>query len=414
MPILMMGRSFYEGRAALFQNGTMRNVKWSAAGSDASSEIREKLQTFPVRSHDQAKTSCPPHPAMNDIDQPSAAAQRPHRPSGDNTLPTHDKRPSIWARLRALLSARSSSLRAEIQEALEAPEQTEEDGFSASERTILQNVLKLGDMRVEDVMVPRADIEAVDAQVMVGQVIARFREAGHSRMPVFEESLDNVVGMIHIKDVLDRVTEAAKPAAGNGNGSGAATSPVKFVTPALKQKIGKLDLVRKVLFVPPSMPVTDLLASMQATHIHMAVVVDEYGGTDGLATIEDLLEAVVGDIEDEHDEDDSAALKTIDEDTFLADARVELTELIETIGSDFDPGAYAEDVDTLGGLIFALAGRVPVRGEVVSKLKGFEFEITRADPRRVRQVRITRKKRKQRLLIAGPKTEAAPEQRVAQ
>lgn len=304
------------------------------------------------------------------------------------------------------MSVRSSSLRAEIQEALEAPEQTEEDGFSASERAILQNVLKLGDMRVEDVMVPRADIEAVDAQVMVGQVIARFREAGHSRMPVFEESLDNVVGMIHIKDVLGRVTEAAKPAAnGNGNGSSAATSPVKFVTPALKQKIGKLDLVRKVLFVPPSMPVTDLLASMQATHIHMAVVVDEYGGTDGLATIEDLLEAVVGDIEDEHDEEDSAVLKAIDEDTFLVDARVELAELIEAIGPDFDPGAYAEDVDTLGGLIFALAGRVPVRGEVVSKLKGFEFEITRADPRRVRQVRITRKKRKPRLLIAGPKAE---------
>ena len=385
MPIPMMGRSFYEGRAALF-------LKWH----DAQCEME-------CRRIGRGTSSAP---AMNDIDQPSAAAQRPHRPSGDNHLPTNDKRPSIWARLRALLSVRSSSLRAEIQEALEAPEQTEEDGFSASERAILQNVLKLGDMRVEDVMVPRADIEAVDAQVMVGQVIARFREAGHSRMPVFEESLDNVVGMIHIKDVLGRVTEAAKPAAnGNGNGSSAATSPVKFVTPALKQKIGKLDLVRKVLFVPPSMPVTDLLASMQATHIHMAVVVDEYGGTDGLATIEDLLEAVVGDIEDEHDEEDSAVLKAIDEDTFLVDARVELAELIEAIGPDFDPGAYAEDVDTLGGLIFALAGRVPVRGEVVSKLKGFEFEITRADPRRVRQVRITRKKRKPRLLIAGPKAE---------
>lgn len=352
---------------------------------------------------------------MTDIDQPSAAAQRPHRPEGDN-LPAiiADKRPSLWARFRALLSARSSSLRAEIEEALQAPEQKSDGGFSASERTILQNVLKLGDMRVEDVMVPRADIEAVEAQVIVGQVVARFREAGHSRMPVFEETLDNVVGMVHIKDVLDRVTESAKPGAangggnGNGNGNGNGVhSPVRFLTPALKQKIGKLDLIRKVLFVPPSMPVTDLLASMQTTHIHMAVVVDEYGGTDGLVTIEDLLEAVVGDIEDEHDEDDVAMLKTIDEDTFLANARVELSELVETVGSDFDPGEYGEDVDTLGGLIFAMVGRVPVRGEVVSKLKGFEFEITRADPRRVRQVRITRKKRKQRLLLASPKAEAA-------
>ncbi|WP_246473088.1 hemolysin family protein [Pelagibacterium limicola] len=345
---------------------------------------------------------------MTDIDQPSAAAQRPHRPQGDSLIPTNgEKRPSLWAKLRALLAARAPSLRDEIQEALEAPEAKSEDGFSASERTILQNVLKLGNMRVEDVMVPRADIEAVEAQVAVGQVIARFREAGHSRMPVFEESLDNVVGMIHIKDVLDRITEKAKPPAGtNGNGNGNGTSPVKLVTPALKQKIGKLDLVRKVLFVPPSMPVTDLLASMQATRIHMAVVVDEYGGTDGLVTIEDLLEAVVGDIEDEHDEDEAAMLKTVGEDVFLADARVELSELIAAVGPDFDPGEYAEDVDTLGGLVFALVGRVPVRGEVVSKLKGFEFEITRADARRVRQVRITRKKRKQRLLIAGPRTDA--------
>lgn len=355
---------------------------------------------------------------MNDIDQPSAAAQRPHRREGDN-LPTitSEKRPSIWARLRALLPGRASSLRDEIQEALEAPQPESGDSFTASERTILQNVLKLGDMRVEDVMVPRADIEAVETDVIVGHVIARFRQVGHSRMPVFADSLDNVVGMVHIKDVLDRVTEAVAASAGSNGSSATATSPVKFVTPALKQKIGKLDLVRKVLFVPPSMPVTDLLASMQATHIHMAVVVDEYGGTDGLVTIEDLLEAVVGDIEDEHDEDEAAMLKPLDEDTFLADARVELVELIEAIGPDFDPGDHAEDVDTLGGLIFALAGRVPVRGEVISKLKGFEFEIIRADARRVRQVRISRKKRKQRLLIAGPKEDTASvsnEQQAAQ
>lgn len=348
---------------------------------------------------------------MTDNDQSSAAASRPHRPSGDpEPLSSTEKRPSLWAKIRARLPGRGGSLRTDLQEALVLPYDADmPDSFSASERAILQNVLKLGDMRVEDVMVPRADIEAVEANVTVGHVIARFRDVGHSRMPVFEESLDSVVGMVHIKDVVNRTTEpskADKSANGtNGNGNGTPTSPIKFAAPALKQRINRLDLIRKVLFVPPSMPVIDLLQSMQATRMHMAVVIDEYGGTDGLVTIEDLLEAVVGDIEDEHDEDEAAMLKPLNEDMFLADARIELSELIETVGPDFDPGVLAEDVDTLGGLVFALVGRVPVRGEVISKLKGFELEITRADARRVRQVRITRRKRKQRLMISGPKAE---------
>lgn len=344
-------------------------------------------------------------PEMTDIDQPSAAARRPHRPLGDNTS-SSEKKPSFWEKLRALMPMRSASLRSDLQDALEAPDQ-HQDMFSASERTILQNVLKLGEMRVEDVMVPRADIEAVENDVNVGHVIACFRQGGHSRLPVFEDSFDNVVGMIHIKDVLEKVTEPARPAA-NGNGG----SPVRFVTPTLKQKIGKLDLVRKVLFVPPSMPVIDLLTSMQASHIHMAVVIDEFGGTDGLATIEDLLEAVVGDIEDEHDEEEGQMLRSIGEDVFVVDARMELDDLVQAI-PDFDPGQYGDEVDTVGGLIFALAGRVPVRGEIVSKLTGFEFEITRSDVRRVRQVRISRKRRKQPLLMPGPDTD--PEnQRAAQ
>ncbi len=302
---------------------------------------------------------------------------------------------------------RSASLRSDLKEALEAPQQ-EDEVFSASERTILQNVLNLGDMRVEDVMVPRSDIEAVEVDVNVGSVIERFRQGGHSRMPVYEDSLDNVVGMIHIKDVLEKVTEEARPAANgaaNGNGS---SSPVRFVTPALKQKIGRVDLVRKVLFVPPSMPVIDLLTSMQATHIHMAVVIDEYGGTDGLATIEDLLEAVVGDIEDEHDEEEDQMIRALNDDVFVVDARTELDDLVEVVGADFDPGHYGDEVDTVGGLIFALAGRVPARGEIVSKLKGFDFEITRSDGRRVKQVRVSRKRRKQPLLITGPVPDALP------
>ena len=318
---------------------------------------------------------------------------------GDNSSSQGEKKPSLWEKLTSFLPARSASLRSDLKEALDAP-QPDEEAFTPSERTILQNVLKLGDMRVEDVMVPRADIEAVEIDVNVGYVIERFRQVGHSRMPVYEDSLDKVVGMVHIKDVLEKVTEPAKtPANGSANG---ATSPVRFVSPALKQKIGKLDLVRKVLFVPPSMPAIDLLTSMQATHMHMAVVIDEYGGTDGLATIEDLLEAVVGDIEDEHDQDEGEMIRPLGDDVFIVDARMELEELSEAIGPDFDPGRYGEDVDTVGGLIFALAGRVPARGEIVSKLKGFDFEITRSDGRRVKQVRISRKRSKPQLLLAGP------------
>ena len=324
---------------------------------------------------------------------------------GDNNSPSSGKKSSFWEKILAFMPIRSASLRSDLQEALEAPQQ-DEQVFSASERTILQNVLKLGDMRVEDVMVPRSDIEAVEVDVNVGYVIERFRQVGHSRMPVYDDGLDNVVGMIHIKDVLEKVTEPAKPAAPGVTGNGA-SSPVRFVTPALKQKIGRLDLVRKVLFVPPAMPVIDLLTSMQATHIHMAVVIDEYGGTDGLATIEDLLEAVVGDIEDEHDEDEGQMIRALSDDVFVVDARAELDDIIAAI-EDFDPGHYGDEVDTVGGLIFALAGRVPARGEVVSKLKGFDFEITRSDVRRVKQVRISRKRRKQPLLITGPETVAVP------
>ncbi|WMT87083.1 hemolysin family protein [Pelagibacterium sp. 26DY04] len=343
---------------------------------------------------------------MTDSDQSSAAARRPHRPQGDNSQ-SSEKKPSFWEKILAFMPIRSVSLRSDLQEALEAPYQDEE-GFSASERTILQNVLKLGDMRVEDVMVPRSDIEAVEIDVNVGYVIERFRQVGHSRMPVYEDSLDKVVGMIHIKDVVEKVTEPAKPATGSGTNGSGSSSPVRFVSPALKHRIGKVeDLVRKVLFVPPSMPVIDLLTSMQATHIHMAVVIDEYGGTDGLATIEDLLEAVVGDIEDEHDEEEGQMIRALNEDVFIVDARAELDDLIAAI-EDFDPGHYGDEVDTVGGLIFALAGRVPARGEIVSKLKGFDFEITRSDVRRVKQVRISRKRRKQPLMITGPETVALP------
>jgi CBS domain containing-hemolysin-like protein len=257
--------------------------------------------------------------------------------------------------------------------------------FSDTERLILQNLLKLGDKRVDDVMVPRADIEAVEEGETIAHLIALFRIAAHSRLPVYDDSLDNMLGFIHIKDALLHLTDYDEKTNGG-------ESSIKFLSSVLKQKIGNKGMVRKLLFVPPSMPVGDLLQKMQATHVHMAMVVDEYGGTDGLVTIEDLLEAVVGEIEDEHDENDEQLFKKIDSNVFIVDARIELTELEAALGSSFKPFSYVEDADTLGGLIFDLVDRVPVVGEVITKFKGYEFEILQADPRRIKKVCIRGRK----------------------
>ncbi|HEY0918182.1 hemolysin family protein [Devosia sp.] len=326
---------------------------------------------------------------MNDTDSPAGpgtpeAKQSPEPPSSPAPAPAWGQ--SLWARLKAMLALRTVSLRDDLEVALESESNGETADFTQSERTILKNVLELGEKRVDDVMVPRADIVAIDAEQTLGALIARFREVGHSRMPVYTDSLDNITGFIHVKDALRRITE---PVAEPGK-----DIPVKLVSHALKQKIGKLDLARAVLYVPPLMPVGDLLQQMQQQRLHMAVVIDEYGGTDGLVTIEDLLEAVVGEIEDEHDDAEVALVRKVNSNVFIAAARAELEEVREVIGPDFDPGAHAEDVDTLGGLVFDLAGRVPQRGETVGGLTGFEFEVLQADARQVKRVKIKRLKQR--------------------
>jgi len=353
---------------------------------------------------------------MNQTDQTSAASTDPHadgdargedsdsdpRPSTSTeivavadhlpTAPVPATRPrfGLFTWLRELLTNRSkSTIRADLTEALGEIGTAFPDSFTANERALLKNVLNLRELRVDDVMVPRADIDAVDADNTLADLILSFRSAGHSRLPVYEDTLDNIIGFIHIKDALQHLTEE-KPAERDAKRTG---TPVKMLSTALRRKIGTEHLARKVLFVPPSMPVQDLLQQMQATRIHMAIVVDEYGGTDGLVSIEDLLESVVGDIEDEHDEDDGPLVKKSSDGTFIADARVELTELQEELGPDFDPGGHIEEVDTLGGLLFDLEGRVPVRGEVITRFKGYEFEILAADARRIKRVRIVAKKR---------------------
>jgi CBS domain containing-hemolysin-like protein len=319
---------------------------------------------------------------MNDSDSLGhQAPTNPEPPSSPASVPARGQ--SIWNRIKAILAMRTVSLRDDLQVALEDQGSAEAD-FSESERTILANVLKLSNVSVADVMVERSDIQAIEIDVNLGTLLAKFREVGHSRLPVYTDGLDNILGFVHVKDALNKITAPVNDPTKD--------VPVKLVSTVLKQKIAKFELVRTAMFVPTFMPVGDLLQSMRASRVHMAIVVDEYGGTDGLVTIEDLLEAVVGEIEDEHDELAASLIRKVGADTYIADARAELIDVRTLIGPDFDPGDYAEDVDTIGGLVFDLAGHVPKRGERVSKLEGFEFEILAADSRRIKRLRIRRKR----------------------
>ncbi|WP_244488961.1 hemolysin family protein [Devosia sp. Root635] len=319
---------------------------------------------------------------MNDSDSLGQAPANPEPPSSPASVPARG--PSIWNRIKAMLARGTVSLRDDLQVALDEQGSAETGDFSESERTILQNVLKLSNVSVADVMVERSDIQAIESDVNLGTLLAKFRQVGHSRLPVYDDNLDNILGFIHVKDALGKITEPVTDPAKD--------VPVKLVSTVLRQKIVKLDLVRDAMFVPTFMPVGDLLQSMRASRVHMAIVVDEYGGTDGLVTIEDLLEAVVGEIEDEHDELAASLIRKVGADTYIADARAELSDVRTLIGPDFDPGEYAEDVETIGGLVFDLAGHVPKRGERVTRLDGFEFEILAADSRRIKRLRIRRKR----------------------
>ncbi len=231
---------------------------------------------------------------------------------------------------------------------------------------LVDNARAFDRLRIEDIMVPRADIKAVDLDTDVSALAAAFIDAGHSRLPVYRGNLDDPVGMVHIKDLLPLLLSA---------------KPVHDLNP----------LLRKVLFVPPSMNADDLLVRMQKTRVHMALVVDEYGGTDGLVTLEDLIEQIVGDIEDEHDTDIDE-LRQIDPNCWEASARLGIDELETATNAKFRDPDGDEDVDTLGGLIFTMAGRVPSAGEVLRHGAGFEFEVKRADPRRIISLLIRRTK----------------------
>lgn len=234
----------------------------------------------------------------------------------------------------------------------------------AAPQVMRLRLAKFEEFRVDDVMVPRADIKAVEAGTGAQELLEFFAEVTHSRLPVFRDTLDDPIGFVHIKDLVGELAKGGTPP---------------------RRPLERLH--REVLYVPPSMKLTDLLVQMQATHIHLALVVDEYGGTDGLVTLEDLVEVIVGDIEDEHDDEEAMFVRRGPR-VWEADARTEIEDFQEETGIDLSLDELDADIDTLGGVAFALAGKVPARGEVLAHPGGIEIEILDADSRRVRRIRL--------------------------
>lgn len=270
----------------------------------------------------------------------------------------HDK--GFWRRLKKLFSGDDSALAEELPNGVASAV-----GLARDKREMIERVIAFDEKRVRDVMAPRADIIAVDLATPMDELVKAFADAGHSRLPVYRHDLDDPVGMVHIKDVV------AQLAQNNSDDKG-----------VLEQ------LRRDVLYAPPSMRVTDLLLRMQASRIHMALVIDEFGGTDGLLTIEDLVEQIVGDINDEHDDEEAPMIIAASGGGWEADARVEVQDFVEATGVALEGFSEEEEVDTLGGWVFSVAGRVPQRGEVIHSEQGLTFEVMDADPRTIRKVRI--------------------------
>jgi CBS domain containing-hemolysin-like protein len=332
--------------------------------------------------------------------------EAPDSHSDNRNLPVPVPRPSEIARengetwigrlLRSVFGWKSGTIRADLADVLETSD-FGDTGFSPEERTMLKNILSLRERRAEDVMVPRADIISVQQEISLGELVKVFENAAHSRLVVYNDTLDDPVGMVHIRDLIAFMAARAAVAP-------QAKSKRKKPLPAgLDLKVVDLSIsltaakiIRKILFVPPSMSAIDLLAKMQATRIHLALVIDEYGGSDGLVSIEDIVEEIVGQIDDEHDEPAIHTVIRQPDGSYLADARASLEEVTATVGVEFDVGEATEEVDTLGGYLFTQVGRVPVRGELVPGPGPFEIEVLDADPRRVKRVKIYRSKQTQR------------------
>jgi len=280
--------------------------------------------------------------------------------------PSTDAGDSIWRKLKSLFGEHEPTLRDQLEDVIERheddPAPDAAGDLSQLERQMVRNLLHFGERDAGDVGVPRADIVAVEEKTSFANLVTLFAEAGHSRLPVYRGSLDEVIGMIHVKDVF------------------------AILATGVPHPDAIADLIRQPLYVPMSRGALDLLADMQSKRVHLAIVLDEYSGTEGLVTIEDLIEEIVGDIEDEHDDAPEALLVPLDGGAWDADARVELEDVAETI----DPrlAEHDEDVDTLGGLAAVLAGRVPLKGECLETPSGWTLEVLEADSRRIERLRL--------------------------
>ena len=323
--------------------------------------------------------------------------------------------PSWLQRMAASLGfASAPSLRETLESAIGETEEEEDTSLSPQERSMLLNVLRFGEIRVAEVMIPRADIAAVEESRSVADLFALFAETGHTRVPVFRESLDNPVGMVHIKDAMAwAIHGGAVRAAKDAAAAGVAAAGLDFRGTKLETGVAAAGLVREVLFVPPSMRVLNLLAKMKAKKIHLALVVDEFGGIDGLVTFDDLVEAIVGDIEDEHDEAKALPIRYENE-AFVVSARAPIEDVEQVLGVSLTSGGVTEDVDTLGGLIMAMAGSMPKRGDIIHHPSGVSFEILEAGPQRLHKVRISKQQRTLAapdapLLLPSPETASGGE-----
>ena len=304
------------------------------------------------------------HSAAFNMDDPHSSP--PAQPVDKKDEPKRSLVLSVRHWLRQALNPRSdASLKEALEEVIEEHNNGEaEDRLEPEERVMLHNVLSFGDTKVSDIMVPRTDIVAISCEIMLADLKRHLIEQQHTRMPVYEGTLDHLLGFIHIKDVLPML-------AGD-----AAFDPQA--------------IMRKLLFVPPSMKIIDLLVHMRHAGSHMAIVVDEYGGTDGLVTMEDLVEEIVGDIHDEHDEPEESedTITRVGDDVYEVNARIRIEKLEQELGLNLVTEEKENEFETLGGLIFFQLGKVPIKGEVVVHVSGARFEIVDADPRRIKRVRI--------------------------
>jgi len=265
--------------------------------------------------------------------------------------------------LKIFYTEDKNNLRESIQGAIEESSKNGHDNSNLSnkEKTILENILTINKLKASDIMVPRVEIISASYQSNYDDLIAIINKETHSRIPIYRKDLDDVIGMVHIKDLI------------------------KFISSNSKEQFQIKDIIKDILFVPPSMPVLNILLKMQSTKLHMALVIDEHGGTDGLVTIEDLVEEIVGEIQDEHDNEEVIDFKKIDNKTFIADAKMEVSDFIKRTNMDFN----SDKVDTLGGYVFSLINRVPHKGEIIkTEDKKYVFEILDADPRKIKVLKI--------------------------